>query len=172
MMVLFVTEHGLVIIGPSVTTELSPQITVTILRAWSIFLSENISSKFTQLSKRDETQISQDSRCCHSLHSREIFQIEFGSILTPKFLDHLKLWIVLLTSLAPSALPTSMYSPQRGKRPDILFASSSQSRKNNCLPYLRVHSRELTVACADATALAVVFLSGVTRIVPAISCLL
>ena len=38
-----------IVIGPSVTNVPSPQITVAILRAWSIFLSENASNKFTRL---------------------------------------------------------------------------------------------------------------------------
>jgi hypothetical protein len=50
-----------------------------------------------------------------------------------------------------------------------LFGSNSQSRINDHLPYLRVRSRELTVACVIATALAVVFWSGLIRVVPSIS---
>ena len=41
------------------------------------------------------------------------------------------------------------------------FGSSSQSRINDRLPCSRVRSRELTVVCVVATALAVVFWSGV-----------
>ena len=74
-----------IVIGPSVTNVPSPQITVAILRAWSIFLSENASNKFTRL---PNVMTSGSPTIAAAVTSRTVgffFQTKFVSILTSKF---------------------------------------------------------------------------------------